>query len=150
MGGCGNWARDYCSCTVVVILCDVIPLNFAKRLTGKSPFLQDSDEATISAITSSSALDFSSEDFSNVYPKAQDFISCGLTKNPRRRPTPQQCQHHHWLLESCEGRRASVGQISPIRTRGSPQQPHLRRTSSGGEKSKPKLHPLSADGSPRL
>lgn len=78
------------------------------RVMGKSPFLRGSDEATHSAVTSSTP-NLSGGQFSSLPPDCQEFITTCLTKNPRRRPTALQCQHHQWLL----GGQGRKGQGSP-------------------------------------
>ncbi len=88
-------------------------------MTGESPFLRESDEATISSITSSSP-DFSGRDYSLLPVECQEFISATLTRNPRRRPSALQCQRHRWLLGSGGGGGSpKKGQGSPLARQGS-------------------------------
>lgn len=113
---------------------------FPSRLAGKSPFQRATEEAVISAVTCGTA-DLSGNDFSNLSPESQDFVSTCLAKNPRRRPTALQCQRHRWL--SSGSRRSSLNQSSPLGRRGSfgSSPTSKRRLSSGSDKSKSKSSP---------
>ncbi len=96
-------------------------ISAVSRVTGESPFLRDSHEAMLSLLTSSSSsssssLDLTGKLYSPLSPECRDFIALTLTRNPRRRLTAQQCQHHRWLLGSPQGKRRG-SQGSPAITR---------------------------------
>lgn len=105
------------------------------RVTGQSPFLRDSDEATISAITSATTLDLSNKELVHFSSECKDLICSNmLTRNPRRRMAAQQCLKHKWLLGGMPSyKRTTVCEVpSPSRRRRSLGSPGKRRGSLGG------------------
>ena len=115
-------------CLYLVFKC----FNF--RVAGQSPFLRDTDEATISAVTSSTAVDLSNKELAAFSAECKDFVcASALAKNPRRRMAAQQCLKHKWMLGSSPGsRKSSTGEYSPSGKRKSLGSPGKRKASLGG------------------
>jgi len=70
-------------------------------LTGFSPFGGDTDQETLRNITSAQ-LDFPAELFEGVSEDAKEFIANCLNRNPKLRPTVQQCLQHPWIAQNSE------------------------------------------------
>jgi len=70
-------------------------------LTGFSPFGGDSDQETLRNIASAQ-LDFPAELFEGVSEDAKEFIANCLNRNPKSRPTVQQCLDHPWIAQNSE------------------------------------------------
>jgi len=70
-------------------------------LTGFSPFGGDSDQETLLNITSAQ-LDFPAELFEGISEDAKEFIADCLNRNPKARPTVQQCLVHPWIAQNSE------------------------------------------------
>uniref|UniRef100_A0A3P9LLF0 Myosin light chain kinase, smooth muscle n=1 Tax=Oryzias latipes TaxID=8090 RepID=A0A3P9LLF0_ORYLA len=67
-------------------------------LSGLSPFMGDSDNETLSNVTSAS-WDFEDEAFDEISENAKDFITNLLKKDMRARLTCAQCFEHPWLKQ---------------------------------------------------
>uniref|UniRef100_A0A8C8DNP4 Myosin light chain kinase, smooth muscle n=1 Tax=Oryzias sinensis TaxID=183150 RepID=A0A8C8DNP4_9TELE len=67
-------------------------------LSGLSPFMGDSDNETLSNVTSAS-WDFEDEAFDEISDNAKDFITNLLKKDMRARLTCAQCFEHPWLKQ---------------------------------------------------
>lgn len=70
-------------------------------LTGFSPFGGDTDQETLRNIASAK-LDFPAELFEGVSEDAKEFIADCLNRNPKSRPTVQQCLEHPWIAQNSE------------------------------------------------
>merc|ERR1719228_2555352 len=70
-------------------------------LTGFSPFGGDTDQETLRNIASAQ-LDFPAELFEGVSEDAKEFIADCLNRNPKSRPTVQQCLQHPWIAQNSE------------------------------------------------
>jgi len=70
-------------------------------LTGFSPFGGETDQETLRNIASA-ALDFPAELFEGVSDEAKEFITACLHRNPRCRPTVEQCLQHPWIARDSE------------------------------------------------
>ncbi|XP_071102806.1 serine/threonine-protein kinase 17B-like [Haliotis cracherodii] len=70
-------------------------------LTACAPFAGENNQETFCNI-SQVKLDFPAELFGEISDLAQDFISCLLVKNPRKRLTARQCLDHPWLKTSVD------------------------------------------------
>ena len=100
------------------------------RLTGSSPFLGPTQDATVTNI-SSCHLDTDSAPYSTLSSHARDFIQYrALVRNPRRRLTAIQCQRHHWV-QSPDQRRSSIDLLTMMGRRGSEDGPHPQKQYSG-------------------
>ena len=95
-----------------MIFTRLIPFHF--RVTGNSPFLKDTDENTISAITLASTQDISQKELLHFTADCKDFICVNtLSRNPRRRMAASQCLKHKWLLGGVSGyKKSSTGEYS--------------------------------------
>ncbi|XP_068602717.1 myosin light chain kinase, smooth muscle-like [Brachionichthys hirsutus] len=67
-------------------------------LSGLSPFMGDSDNETLSNVTSAS-WDFEDEAFDEISDNAKDFITNLLKKDMRARLTCAKCYEHTWLKQ---------------------------------------------------
>ncbi|XP_068184637.1 myosin light chain kinase, smooth muscle [Antennarius striatus] len=67
-------------------------------LSGLSPFMGDSDNETLSNVTSAS-WDFEDEAFDEISDNAKDFITNLLKKDMRARLTCAKCYEHPWLKQ---------------------------------------------------
>ncbi|XP_046552093.1 LOW QUALITY PROTEIN: serine/threonine-protein kinase 17B-like [Haliotis rubra] len=70
-------------------------------LSACAPFAGENNQETFCNI-SQVKLDFPPELFGETSDQAQDFISCLLVKNPRKRLTARQCLDHQWLKTSVD------------------------------------------------
>ncbi|XP_070199611.1 myosin light chain kinase, smooth muscle-like isoform X1 [Littorina saxatilis] len=68
-------------------------------LSGLSPFMGDTEQETLSNVTSAT-WDFNAEEFDSISKEAKDFISKLLVKDPRKRMSATDCLDHQWLRRS--------------------------------------------------
>lgn len=69
------------------------------RLSGLSPFLGETEQETLSNVTSAK-WDFNAEEFDNISSDAKDFITRLLVRLPKQRMSATDCLEHLWLRVS--------------------------------------------------
>ncbi|KAI1899222.1 hypothetical protein AGOR_G00059580 [Albula goreensis] len=74
-------------------------------VSGLSPFMGDSDNETLSNVTSAT-WDFEDEAFDEISDEAKDFISSLLKKDMKARLTCAQCFQHPWLKQDTKNMEA--------------------------------------------